>query len=100
MASLSTITDIDLENQIAALSKEMTALRKAVAKRGGGYYEDGREAAWDYYSDLADRIGHRLPSLGKRARAIENTARDHPATVAAVGLVVVGLVATLLFSRR
>ncbi len=102
MASLSTMTDIDLEKQVAALSKELAALRKTVTKRGGAMYEDGRDAAWDYYADLADRIGHKLPSLalGKRARALEGTARDHPATVAAVGLVVVGLVATLLFSRR
>ncbi|WP_245456489.1 MULTISPECIES: hypothetical protein [unclassified Mesorhizobium] len=31
---------------------------------------------------------------------IERTARDHPATTAAVGLVVVGLLAGLLISRR
>jgi len=51
-------------------------------------------------SAIADRIGDALPAIRKQGRAIERTARDHPATAAAVGLVVVGLVASLLFSRR
>ena len=100
MASLSTITDIDLDKQVAVLSKELAALRKVMAKRGGAYYEDGRDAASDYYAQLADRISDALPAIRKQGRAIERTARDHPATAAAVGLVVVGLVASLLFSRR
>ncbi len=100
MASLSTLSDLDLEKQVATLSKELTALRKAVAKRGGAYYEDGRDAASDYYAQLADRISDAMPAIRKQGRAIEKTARDHPATAAAVGLVVVGLVASLLLSRR
>ncbi|UVK37325.1 DUF883 family protein [Mesorhizobium sp. AR10] len=100
MASLSTITDIDLDKQVAALSRELAALRKAVSKRSGAYYEDGRDTASDYYAQLADRISDALPAIRKQGRAIERTARDHPATAAAVGLVVVGLVASLLFSRR
>lgn len=100
MASLSTITDIDLDKRVAVLSKELAALRKVVAKRGGAYYEDGRDAASDYYAQLADRISDALPAIRKQGRAIERTARDHPATAAAVGLAVVGLVASLLFSRR
>jgi ElaB/YqjD/DUF883 family membrane-anchored ribosome-binding protein len=100
MASFSNMTDIDLDRQIASLSKELAALKKAASKRGATYYEDGRDAAWETYSDLAGRIGDSLPSLRKRARAIEDSARDHPATAAAVGLVVVGLVAAMLFSRR
>ncbi|WP_245521440.1 hypothetical protein [Mesorhizobium sp. M3A.F.Ca.ET.175.01.1.1] len=41
-----------------------------------------------------------MPAITRRGRAIERTARDHPATAAAVGLVVVGLLAGLLISRR
>jgi hypothetical protein len=100
MASFSTLSDIDLDKQVAALTKELASLKKAVAKRGGAYYEDGRDAAWDYYADLADRIGGSLPSIRKQGRALEKTARDHPATAAVVGLVVVGLVASLIFGRR
>lgn len=100
MASLSSLTDVDLEKQVAALSKELAALKKAAARRGNAYYEEGRDAAWDYYSDLADRIGDSLPAIRRRARALEHTARDNPGTTAAVGLVVVGLLAALLLSRR
>ncbi|HEY4191348.1 MAG TPA: hypothetical protein VGM46_01770 [Mesorhizobium sp.] len=100
MPSFSDMTDIDLEKQIASLSKELAALKKTASKRGKAYYDEGRDAAWDSYSDLAERISDALPGLRKRAKVIEGTARDHPATAAAVGLVVVGLVAAMLFNRR
>ncbi|MEQ1937164.1 hypothetical protein ABMA46_02820 [Mesorhizobium sp. CN5-321] len=100
MAGFRDLTDVDLEHQIAALSKELTTLKKAVARRGSGYYEDGRDMAMDYYSDLSDRIAQSLPHIRKRARMVEETARDHPAATVAVGLVVLGLIATLAFNRR
>ena len=100
MALFSDLTDLDLERQVAALSRELAALRRTVARRGGSAYESGRDAAADTYADLVDRIGERLPDLRRRARAIESTARDHPAATAAVGLVVLGLLATMLLSRR
>ena len=93
-------TDHDLDKQFAALSRQLDDLRKALAKRGDAYYEDGREAASDYYSQLADRLHEALPAIRHRGRALERTARDHPATAAALGLVVVGLLAGLLISRR
>ncbi|RWD61822.1 MULTISPECIES: DUF883 family protein [unclassified Mesorhizobium] len=93
-------TDHDLDRQFAALSRQLDDLRKALARRGDAHYEDGREAASDYYSQLADRLHEALPAITRRGRAIERTARDHPATAAAVGLVVVGLLAGLLISRR
>jgi ElaB/YqjD/DUF883 family membrane-anchored ribosome-binding protein len=100
MASFSTLSDIDLDKQVAALSRQMSDLQKALAKRGDAYYEDGREAASDYYSQLAEQLHEALPAIKRRGRALERTARDHPATAAAVGLVVVGLLAGLLVSRR
>lgn len=100
MALFSDMTDTDIEKQIATLSKELTALKKAASKRGSSYFEEGRQAAWDTYSDLAERIGEHMPELKKRARAIEGTARQHPASAAAVGLVVAGLVVAMLFSRK
>lgn len=100
MASFSTLSDIDLDKQVAALSRELAALKKAVSTRGGAVYEDGRDAALDTYSDLAGRLREAMPAIRKQGRVIERSARDHPAVAAAVGLVVVGLVASLLFSRR
>jgi ElaB/YqjD/DUF883 family membrane-anchored ribosome-binding protein len=100
MASFSTLSDIELDRQVAALARELASLKKAVARRGGAYYEDGRDAALDTYSDLAGRLRDAMPAIRKQGRVIEKSARDHPAAAAAVGLVVVGLVASLLFSRR
>jgi ElaB/YqjD/DUF883 family membrane-anchored ribosome-binding protein len=100
MASLSSLSDLDIDKQVAALSRELAALKKTVSRRGGAYYEDGRDAASDYYTQIAARLADSLPSIRKQGRAIERTARDHPATAAAVGLVVVGLVASLFLSRR
>ncbi|KQZ81966.1 hypothetical protein ASD64_09505 [Mesorhizobium sp. Root157] len=98
--AFSSISDIDLEKQVAGLSKELAALKKEMSKRGGAFYAGGRDAVSDYYTDIAERIGARLPDLRKRAKAIESSARDHPAATAAVGLAVLGLLVTLLFSRR
>ncbi|MET3521026.1 hypothetical protein [Mesorhizobium abyssinicae] len=98
MATLSTVSD--LEKQVATLSRELAALRKAISRQGGGYYEDGRDAASDYYSQLAGRLAEALPAIGGRGKAIERTAREHPATAAAVGLLVLGLVASLFLARR
>ncbi len=100
MASLSTLSDLDLDKQVAALSRELAALKKAVSRQSSAYYEDGRDAASDYYAQLAARFTDALPAIRKQGRAIERSARDHPATAAAVGLVVVGLVASLFLSRR
>ena len=100
MALISDFADVDLHRQIASLSKELAALKKVAAKRGGAYYEDGRDAAMDFYSDLADRISDSLPALRKRARVVRSTAQDHPAAAVAVGIAVVGLLAGLAFSRR
>ncbi|CDX11203.1 conserved hypothetical protein [Mesorhizobium sp. ORS 3324] len=96
MASFAT----DLDRQFAALSRQLDDLRKILARRGDAYYGDGREAASDYYSQLAERIHEALPAIRRRGRALERTARDHPGTAVAVGLVVLGLVAGLLISRR
>ncbi|MBZ9852336.1 hypothetical protein LB566_00900 [Mesorhizobium sp. CA13] len=100
MASFSTLSEVDLDKRVAALSRELAALKKAVSRRGGAYYEGGRDAALDTYSDLAERLHDAMPAIRERGRAIEKSAREHPATAAAIGLVVVGLVASLLFSRR
>lgn len=100
MASYSTLSDIDLDKQVAALTRELASLKKAVSKRGGAYYEDGRDAAFDTYSDLAGRLRDAMPAIRKQGRVVEKSARDHPAAAVAVGLVMVGLVASLLFSRR
>ncbi len=100
MASFSSLSDVDLEKQVAQLSKELKSMKKQLSKRGNHYYEEGREALSEYYEDISSRIGDHMPDIRRQARAIENTAREHPAAAVAVGLVVIGLAASFLFSRR
>ncbi|RWE74588.1 MAG: hypothetical protein EOS63_25785, partial [Mesorhizobium sp.] len=63
MASFSTLSDLDIDKQVAALSRQLNDLKKVLARRGDAYYEDGREAASDYYSQLADRLHEALPAI-------------------------------------
>ena len=92
--------DVDLEEQVSDLRKEMSALKRVVAKRGADFYEDAEDTVSNYLSDLAGRVGPSLVGLRRQARSVERVAYDHPTVVAAVGLVVVGLVASLLLRPR
>lgn len=89
----------DLEAQVARLSKEMSSLKKALSRRGSDAYDDARDTAADFYGEFRDRLSDALPVVRRRARAAGEVARDHPATAAVVGLVVVGLLATMLLRK-
>lgn len=89
----------DLEAQIARLTKEISSLKKSFAKRGSAAYDDARDTASDVYDDMRHRFADALPVVRKQAKAAELAAREHPATAAVVGLVVVGLLVTM-FARR
>ncbi|CAM5373628.1 hypothetical protein ATER59S_01610 [Aquamicrobium terrae] len=100
MNFFSNLSDSDLEKQVASLSRELASLKKVLARRGSCYYEDGRDMVSDFSDDLAERIGSSLPAVRRQARAIERSAREHPATAAAIGLVALGLAAMFLIGRR
>jgi hypothetical protein len=55
------------------------------------------ETLSNYLSDVSHRI---VPGFRRQARAVEKVAYDHPAAVAAVGLLVIALMAGLLLSTR
>jgi len=88
-----------LEAQVDALRKEVSGLRKNFSKRGRAAYADASETAESVYEDLAQRWADAAPHVRKHAKQVEQTARDNPAAAAAVGLVVVGLLAAMLFRR-
>lgn len=89
----------DLEAQIARLTKEIASLKKSFSKHGSAAYDDARDAASDLYGDMRHRVADALPMMRKQARVAEQAAREHPATAAVVGLVVVGLLVTM-FARK
>src|SRR4029453_16757323 len=86
---------VDLEDQVAALRKELGALKRAATRRGSALYEDAGETISDYLEDIGGRIRPSLTEIGRRARSVEKVAYDHPAVIAGVGLVVIALVASL-----
>lgn len=92
--------DVDLEQQVADLRKEMSALSRSVARRGGDFYEDASDGVSSFLSQLAGRVAPSLGGLRRQARTVERAAFDHPAVVATVGLVMIGLVASLVLRSR
>lgn len=100
MANVRDLIDVDLEGQLADLRKDLASLKRAVGRRGSSLYEDAGETISEYLSDLSSRVGPSLHGLRSRARSVERVAYDHPAVVAGVALAVIGLVASLLISRR
>jgi hypothetical protein len=92
--------DVDLEQQVADLRKEMSALSSAVAKHGGNFYEEAGDSVSAFLSQLANRVGPSIGGLRRQARTVERAAFDHPAVVATVGLVMIGLVASLVLRSR
>ena len=89
----------NLEEQLASLRKEVKSLRKLAAKRGAAAYEDASDGVVHLYEELADRVADALPPLRKSARRVERHARENPAAAAAVGLVVLGLLAAMMMRR-
>lgn len=99
MARHGNLIDMDLEEQVAALRKELGQLNRAVARRSSHLYDDAGEKMSDYLSDLSDYIPS-MSLLRKRAKGAGRMAYDHPAVVATVGLVVLGLAASLFLGGR
>lgn len=89
----------NLETQVDALRKELARLQRSLGKRGARAYDEASEQAGVLYEDIAERWADALPVIRKRARYVEQQARDNPGTAAAVGLVVVGLLAAMLLRR-
>ena len=95
-------TESTLAAQISALQGELRALRKEARKRGSESYDDARETTAELIEALREGIAAGGHDMARQARRAGGMVREHPgtaATAAAVGLVVVGLVATMLFSR-
>jgi hypothetical protein len=94
------LRNMDLEKQVTMLTGELASLKELAARRGKNVYDDASDAASGYYGDLSRVATSVLPILGKRGRVVGAAAFNHPAAIAAVGLLVVGLVASLFLKRR
>lgn len=88
-----------LSDQIHSLQEELKALRRQAGKRGSQSYSDARDSAADLVDEIYESVGPAVAQLRRQARHAGETVRSNPAATAAVGLVVVGLIATLFASR-
>lgn len=88
-----------LARQISALQAELRDLRKVAGKRGAESYDQARENAAELMDELRDGIVVAGAEIARQAQVAGKAARQNPAIVAGVGLLVIGLVASLLASR-
>ena len=89
----------DLEDQVERLRHEVAAMRKTIAAQGARGYSAGHEQVSELYDETSERLAELMPQVRRQARVAGRAVRDNPAPII-VGAVVVGLLATLLMSRR
>jgi ElaB/YqjD/DUF883 family membrane-anchored ribosome-binding protein len=89
----------DLEDQVERLRHEVSAMRKAISTQGARGYSAGHEQVSELYDEISERLAELMPQVRRHARVAGRAVRDNPAPII-VGAVVVGLLATLLMSRR
>lgn len=90
-----------LESRIEMLRDEISELSRDASRLSRGAYKNARESGYELLSEVPKYARASLPVARRSARAAERAVRDRPVTAAAVaGLVVLGLAATLIYSRR
>jgi len=92
----------DLRDQIASLNHEVAAMRKQMMRRGRGAFRDGRHTSEDIVETVREYLSSAMPDIRRSAYHIQHRAREHPGTTAAVaaaGVIVLGLAASLLMRR-
>jgi len=102
MASFSKFRDEiehDGEAELASLRKELASLKRKMARQGGSTYSAAQDQMSELYDELHDWMAEAVPHLRRRARAAGRAIEDN-STAIIVGAAVVGLLATLLLTRR
>jgi ElaB/YqjD/DUF883 family membrane-anchored ribosome-binding protein len=92
-------TESALSAQIEALQDELRSLRSLASKRGAESYAGARDSAADFAEELWNSIANSRSELRRQARQAGDTVKDNPAIAAAVGVVVVGLIAAPFAGR-
>jgi ElaB/YqjD/DUF883 family membrane-anchored ribosome-binding protein len=90
---MQTPTQAEIEDQIAALRREVASLTRSLSRSGASAFDSLEERASDLYGYVQDRSPEVVRELRKQAKQIESTARANPVAsvaVAAVALLVVG----------
>jgi len=90
-----------IEAELDGIRHEIARLAGRASRLGEHAYGDTREWTHDFYDEVSERMSRFLPTARRGVRQAERVVRDNPgATAAVVGLVVIGLVASILYSRK
>ena len=77
MALFSSRSDgYDLHRDIEALRREVPARSRSASRRGAAAWRGASGEAAGLYDDVAERIGHALPVIRRRAHDLEETIRS------------------------
>lgn len=91
----------DVQDEIAALRRDVARLGATLSKHGAQTLRDTGELTYDFGNDLMDKAAATLPMLRRRAHMVEDTIRENPGRSAAiVGLAALTLAAAVLLSAR
>lgn len=91
----------DIERELAALRRDITALGDRVSRRGAAAYHGAGDDLGRLYDEIATGLSAAMPALKRRARGVEETIRDNPGrVVATAGLAVLAVAAVALFAGR
>jgi len=89
----------DLEAELASLRKEVASLKRKLGRQGAKTYSAGQEQLSELYDEAQEWLTAAMPLIRRRAKAAGRTIEDN-STAIVVGAAVVGLLATLFFTRR
>lgn len=90
----------ELEDQVASLKREVSSLRRAASRRGANVYDDVTDFASELYNQLWKSGKGTGQSFNRQVGIAGDKMREYPVATTVVGLAVIGLLASMLISRR
>lgn len=88
-----------VEDQVDQLRDEIAAMRRSIARQGARGYSAGQDHVSELYEEAHERLAELMPHMRRGARVAGRAVRENPAPII-VGAVIVGLLATLMLTRR
>lgn len=90
-----------IEAEMDNLRRQISGLSARASRMGSHAYRNTSRSLPDLYEEVSGFLHDALPLSRHDRHCVERMAREHPYTTTALaGLVLLGLVATLLYTRR
>lgn len=92
--------DGDIGEQIAALRKEVASLSKVLGNHGSRAISDASDSVSDMFHDVLDNTKDARKEIARKARKVNDAARENPMLTAVVGAAAIGLFLAMFINRR